>query len=75
MLFLRARAKSGRIVVDDPTDLPEGAKVEFLPADDVDELAPDERARFFGFIARSIRTHVSGTGMPADALLAELRQR
>jgi len=27
MLFLRARAKSGRLVVDDPTDLPEGAEV------------------------------------------------
>jgi hypothetical protein len=46
-----------------------------LPVDDVDELDPEERAKLYGFIAESVRTHVPGTGTPAEALLAELRQR
>ena len=67
--------KNGRLVVDEPTGLPEGTEVELLPVDDVDELDPEERAKLYGFLAESIRTHVPGTGTPAAALLAELRQR
>ncbi len=33
MSILRARVKNGRLVLDEPTDLPEGMEVELVPAD------------------------------------------
>jgi len=74
MSTVRAHVKNGRLVVDEPTGLPEGTEVELLPVDDVDELDPEDRANLYGFLAESIRAHVPGTGTPAEALLAELRQ-
>jgi hypothetical protein len=75
MSSVRARVKNGRLVLDEPTDLPEGTEVELLAVDDVDELDPAERAKLYGFLAESIRTHAPGTGTPAAVLLAELRSR
>jgi hypothetical protein len=75
MSTVRAHVKNGRLVVDEPTGLPEGTEVELLPVDEVDELDHEERAKLYGFLAESIRTHVPGTGTPAEELLAELRQR
>ncbi len=75
MSTVRARVKNGRLVLDEPTDLPEGTEVELLTADDIDELDPEERAKLYGFLAESIRTHVPGTGTLAATLLAELRNR
>lgn len=72
---LRARVKGGRLVLDEPSTLPEGTVVDLIPADDIDELDPAERARLHGFLAQSIRTHVPGTGVPADEVLARLRAR
>lgn len=40
---VRARVKNGRLVVDEPTDLPEGTEVELASVDD--ELDDEERAR------------------------------
>ena len=62
-------------MVDEPTGLPEGTEVELVAADDIAELPPEERAKLFGFLAKSISTHIPGKGTPADVLLAELRQR
>jgi len=61
--------------VDEPTGLPEGTEVDLVPADDVDELPPEERAKLYGFLAASIGTHVPGKGTPAEVLLSGLRQR
>ena len=72
---LRARVKGGRIVLDEPSTLPEGTEIDLIPADDIDDLDPAERARLHGFLADSIRTHVPGTGVPADEVLARLRAR
>jgi len=72
---LRARVKGGRLVLDEPSTLPEGTEVDLIPADDIDELEPAERARLHGFLAASIRTHVPGAGVPADEVLARLRAR
>jgi hypothetical protein len=59
----------------EPSTLPEGTEVELIPADDIDELDPTERARLHGFLADSIRKHVPGTGVPADEVLTRLRAR
>jgi hypothetical protein len=72
---LRARVTGGRLVLDTPTDLPEGTEVELVAMDDVDDLEPAERARLHGFLADSIRRHKPGTGIPAGTVLKELRGR
>jgi len=72
-MTLRARVRNGRLTLDEPTELPEGAEVELVPMDDIDELSPEERARLHGFLADSIRRHVPGTGVPADAVITRLR--
>jgi hypothetical protein len=40
----KARVKAGRLVVDEPTDLPEGTEVELLPLDPGDWLGDEDRA-------------------------------
>ena len=67
--------RGGRLVLDEPSSLPEGTEVELIPADDYDDLDPKERARLHGFLAESIRKHVPGTGIPADEVLARVRAR
>ena len=46
---LKAHVHNGRLVLDEPTDLPEGKVVELVPLDDVlahggDELDDEDRA-------------------------------
>ncbi|MCL2725207.1 MAG: hypothetical protein FWD69_12305 [Polyangiaceae bacterium] len=70
---LRARVRGGRLILDEPSSLPDGTEIELIPADDVDELDAAERARLYGFLAESIRTHVPGTGASTDEVLARIR--
>ena len=70
---LRAKVRAGRLVLDEPTTLPEGAELELVALDDVDELDPADRARLHGFLAESIARHVPGSGIAAGEVLAELR--
>jgi hypothetical protein len=44
MRALKAQVRGGRLVLDEPTDLPEGTEVELVASDHVD-LDPEERAR------------------------------
>lgn len=41
---MKARVKNGRLVLDEPTDLPEGIVVPLEIAHDWDDLDDDERA-------------------------------
>ena len=45
MRALKAQVRGGRLVLDEPTDLPEGTEVELTLVDDGDEFSPEERAR------------------------------
>ena len=77
---LRARVRGGRLLLDEPSSLPEGTEVELIPAgdipaEDINELYAEERASLHGFLTASIRKHVPGTGVSADELLARLRAK
>ena len=74
-MTLRAHVKNGRLVLDEPTDLPDGADVELVPMQEIDELDPAERARLYGFLADSIRKHVPGSGVPAAQVIERVRGR
>jgi hypothetical protein len=53
MIRLKAQVRGGRLVVDEPTDLPEGAEVELIAADSWDDLDDDERERLHAALASS----------------------
>ena len=44
MQALKAHVQNGRLVLNEPTDLPEGTEVELVLVDD-GEFEPEERAR------------------------------
>jgi hypothetical protein len=49
---LKAKVQNGRLVLDEPTDLPEGTEVEVMLVDDAD-FDPEERARLLQAIEES----------------------
>jgi hypothetical protein len=75
---LRAHVKNGRLLLDEPTDLPEGEVIELMPVDDVlsaggDDLDDDDRAALHAELEASIADAKSGKLVDADVVLAELR--
>lgn len=70
---LRARVKNGRLVLDEPTDLPEGEVVELVRVDADDDLSEAERERLDESIAVSFEQARSGHLIDADQVLAKLR--
>ncbi len=76
---LRARVRNGRLVLDEPTDLPEGEEVELVRADANDEtdmdddLSEDERRQLDESIAVSFEQATNGQLIDADEVLAKLR--
>src|SRR5689334_22440516 len=72
-LTLKAHVRVGRLVLDEPTDLPEGSEVELVLSDDGDELDDDDRARLHAALQRSAEQFLAGRGIDADQALARLR--
>ncbi len=82
MSSLKAVVHNGRLVLDTPTELPEGTVVELMEADgrqdEKDPFAdmdPTERARLHTALDQSLADAKAGLGMPADEFLVQLRAR
>jgi len=78
MQALKAHDHNGRLVLDEPTDLPEGEVVELVPLDEVlarggDYLDDEERAALHRELEASIAEAKAGQLVDADEVLAELR--
>ena len=73
MQALKAQVKNGRLVLDEPTDLPEGAEVTLSITDDEDDLTDEERAELRAELQASVAEMRAGKGIDADVVLAELR--
>ena len=77
---LKARVRNGRLVLDEPTDLPEGEVVylqrvdAIVPAPD-DDLDEEERAVLHRELDASIAEADAGETEEFAAVLAELRRR
>jgi hypothetical protein len=67
--------KAGRLVLDEATDLPEGAEVELLLLDPGDWLDEDGRAGLHQALKDSDEDVKAGRLVPADKILRELRSR
>ena len=77
---IKARVKNGRLVLDEPTDRPEGEEVELVPLDEVlarggDSLDSEERAALHRSIDEGIEDFENGDTQDAFEFLAELRKR
>ena len=78
MQAVKAIVKNGRLVVNEPTDLPEGEVVELVPLDEVlagggDHLDDQERAALHRELEASIAETEAGKLIDSDEVLAELR--
>jgi len=75
MSGFRARVHNGRLVIDEPTDLPEGTVLDLVVDDEGDNLTDDERAALHAAIEQSLEDEESGRGRPAAQVMRDLRER
>jgi hypothetical protein len=68
-LTLKARVCGGRLVLDEPVDLPEGTEVDLVPADEGDQLDDADRARLHAALERSVREFRAGQVIGAAEVL------
>jgi hypothetical protein len=69
---LKARVRNGRLILDEPTNLPEGAEVHVILADG-DELDEEERARLHEALDEGIADADAGRVEDLAGLIARLR--
>lgn len=80
MVSYRAQVRNGRLVLDEPTDLPEGEVVELAPVDpfayldDTDELDDEERAALRASLRRGIEEMLAGRLHDADDVIREMME-
>ena len=74
MTILHARVQNGRVVVDEPTDLPDGAKVDLLLLDAAAEMGEEERTALEASIGRGLAQADRGELHSIDEVLARLRR-
>ena len=74
-MTLKARVRAGRLVVDEPTDLPEGTEMELLPLDPGDWLDDDDRQALHQALRGSDADVEAGRLIDAADVLDELRSR
>ena len=72
-MTLKARVQNGRLVVDEPTALPEGTEVVLLPLDPGDWLDAADRAALHQALAASQEDVEAGRLIDAEEVLRELR--
>ena len=68
---LKARVQGGRLTLDEPTDLPEGAEVDVAILGD--DLTAEERAELHASLDRALQDSEAGRGMDAWEFLAKCR--
>lgn len=77
---VKARVRNGRLVLDEPTDRPEGEEIELVPLDEVlarggDYLDSDERAALHRSLDEGVEDFEKGDTEDAFEVLARLRAR
>ena len=72
---LRARVEKGRLVLDEPTTLPEGMVVDLVADDEGDDLTNEERRALNEALSTSWRSAEAGSLQPASRILDELRRQ
>jgi hypothetical protein len=68
-MTLKACVRAGRLVIDEPTDLPEGTEVELLPLDPGDWLDDADRAALHDALRQSDGDLEAGRLVSAEDVL------
>jgi hypothetical protein len=72
---LKAHVRNGRIVVDEPVDLPDGSELRVYLYDAAsDGMGPEERAALEQALERSLAQADAGDLVDAEEVLAELQR-
>ena len=74
-MTIKARVREGRLILDEPTDLPEGTEIELLPLDPGDWLDETDRAALHEALRQSDADIAAGRLVDAEEILRELRSR
>ena len=74
MTILHAHVRNGRVVVDEPTDLPDGANVELLVLDAAPDMDERERTASEESMNRGVAQADRGELYSVDDVLACLRR-
>jgi len=69
---LRAHVHNGRLQLDEPTDLPDGAEIDLVAIED-DGLSPEERAELHASLDRALEDRQAGRTVDAWAYLKQYR--
>lgn len=72
-MTLKARVHEGRLLVDEPTQLPEGTELVLLPLDPGDWLDPMDRAALHQALVASQKDLEADRLIDAEEVLKELR--
>lgn len=70
----RARVTNGRIVLDEPTELPEGTVLDLVPGVAIDALEDEDREKLHAAIRRGLEQGRSGAVRPIEHALADMRK-
>lgn len=73
MRALKAHVKAGRLLLDEPTDLPEGEVEVYVP--DGEEFTPEERAKLEAALDEGIAAARRGDHSDADEFIQGLLAR
>ena len=71
MRVIKTTVRNGRIVVDEPTSLPDGREVHLCVVDD-DEMSEEERARVHASIVRGLADGRAGREVELGGFLDQL---
>lgn len=72
-MTIKARVRAGRLIVDEPTSLPEGTEVRLLPLDPGDWLDDEDRTALHEALAQSEADVKAGRLLDAADVLKGLR--
>jgi hypothetical protein len=75
MSGIRARVKDGRLLLDEPTSLPEGTILDLVVDDEGDDLTAEERQALNDAITRAWKSAEAGRVKSSKAIVDELRAR
>src|SRR5204863_8266496 len=74
-MIVKAHVREGRLVVDEPTDLPEGTEIDLLAIDPGDWLDEADREALHEALRQSNADVAAGRLVDADEILKQLRSR
>jgi hypothetical protein len=75
MSTLRAFVRNRRLIMNEPTDLPEGTEIELVAIDSADELDEEERTCLHAALQRSWASVQAGGVFSAEKILRKLKDK